>query len=355
MRPLAIEASVAFAAAFVLCGSAVRAHEIGTTRVSVLLQTDRTYDIEIVTDAAALAEKLEVSAGRPATPAAFADIFRRRLKVAFDGNEVQPTIGYVVSEPDPARSSRATIRLRGDIPRDAREFTWTYSWTFTSYSLTIRAAGAGPMVTEWLEGGETSTPFALALTAPSSGGLAAAWRYFALGFTHIVPHGLDHVLFVIGIFLLTGRGRAVLWQVSAFTIAHSITLGLSMYNVVAVSPALVEPLIALSIAYVAIENIFLSELKSWRVVLVFAFGLLHGMGFAGALKELALRPSEFLQALLAFNIGVEAGQLAVIGAAFGLVGLHFGSRDWYRRRVVVPASLLIACTAIYWTVQRITV
>ena len=161
------------------------------------------------------------------------------------------------------------------------------------------------------------------------------------------------MLFVLGIYLLSGRARSVLWQVSAFTVAHSITLGLSMYGVVAVSPRIVEPLIALSIAYVAIENIFLSELKSWRVVLVFAFGLLHGMGFAGALKELGLPRSEFVTALLTFNVGVEAGQLAVIGAAFLLVGWHWADRAWYRSRIVVPASALIACTAVYWTIARL--
>src|SRR5262249_14305703 len=157
---------------------------------------------------------------------------------------------------------------------------------------------------------------------PLADRFATAWRYLKLGFTHILPHGLDHMLFVLGIYLLSRRARSVLWQVSAFTVAHSITLGLSMYGVVSVSPRIVEPLIALSIAYVAIENIFLSELKPWRVALVFAFGLLHGLGFAGALKELGLPRSEFVSALLTFNAGVEAGQLAVIATAFGLVGWH---------------------------------
>ena len=186
----------------------------------------------------------------------------------------------------------------------------------------MRNAAAGNPATEWLEGGQTSAPFALTSPAPPVDRLGTAWRYLALGFTHIVPNGLDHMLFVLGIYLLSRRARSVLWQVSAFTVAHSITLGLSMYGVVAVSPRIVEPMIALSIAYVAIENIFLSELKSWRVALVFAFGLLHGMGFAGALKELGLPRSEFVTALLTFNVGVEAGQLAVIGAAFVLVGWH---------------------------------
>ena len=199
-----------------------------------------------------------------------------------------------------------------------------------------------------------SAPFALTSPAPPADRLGTAWRYLALGFTHIVPDGLDHMLFVLGIYLLSGRARSVLWQVSAFTVAHSITLGLSMYGIVSVSPRIVEPLIALSIAYVAIENIFLSELKSWRVALVFAFGLLHGMGFAGALKELGLPRSEFVTALLTFNVGVEAGQLAVIGAAFLLVGWHCANRAWYRRRIVVPASVLIACTAVYWTIERLS-
>src|SRR5207342_280783 len=114
--------------------------------------------------------------------------------------------------------------------------------------------------------------------------------------------------------------------------AHSITLGLSIFGLIAVPPSIVEPLIAVSIAYVAIENLFLRELRPWRIALVFAFGLLHGMGFAGALKELGLPPSEFLTALLTFNVGVEAGQLAVIGTAFLLIGWYSADRVWYRRR-----------------------
>jgi hypothetical protein len=161
------------------------------------------------------------------------------------------------------------------------------------------------------------------------------------------------MLFVLGIYLLTRRARSVLVQVSAFTIAHSITLALSMYGVISVSPRIVEPMIAISIAYVAIENILLSDLKSWRVALVFTFGLLHGMGFAGALKELGLPRSEFVTALLTFNVGVEVGQLSVIAIAFLLVGWHWADRSWYRARVVVPVSAMIAVTAVYWTVERL--
>lgn len=352
-----------FAAMVLLGGATVHAHEIGTTRVAAVFREGRTYDVEIVTDATALVEKLEVSAGRP-VPAGIAsdglesmltnsgERFRQRVKVAFDGSDVRPAIAFSLKPGTNGGSPAATIRLTGQIPNGARHFTWTYGWTFASYAITVRDGASANATTLWLEGGQSSSPFVLTAPAPPDR-LGTVWRYLRLGFTHILPNGFDHILFVLGIYLLSGRARTVLYQVSAFTVAHSITLGLSMYGLVAVSPRIVEPMIAVSIAYVAIENIFWSELKSWRVALVFSFGLLHGMGFAGALKELGLPRSEFVTALVTFNVGVEAAQLTVIGGAFLLVGWYCANRAWYRTRVVVPVSTLIASTAIYWTVQRL--
>lgn len=115
----------------------------------------------------------------------------------------------------------------------------------------------------------------------------------------------------------------------------------------------VEPMIALSIAYVAIENLITSELKPWRLALVFSFGLLHGMGFAGVLRDLGLPRSQFLTALLTFNVGVEAGQLSVIVLAFAGVAYWRSNQLTYRRLVIQPASILIALTGLYWTVQRV--
>jgi hydrogenase/urease accessory protein HupE len=340
-------------AAILLCSAVTHAHEIGTTQVSVMFQEEASYRIEIVTDAAALGEKLQAVSGQTWNEEAF----RRNVVLAFDGIAVEPEIDYSVSDVPsdiPGEiDSVATIRLRGTVPQNAHQFVWTYPWTFATYSLKVRGAGAETVTTEWLEGGQSSTPFSLVSPQSPLSRTDIAIRYLTLGFTHIVPHGLDHMLFVLGIFLLSRRLRQVLAQVTAFTIAHSITLALSIYGVVSVSPGIVEPLIAISIAYVAIENIFLSELRPWRLALVFAFGLLHGMGFAGVLKELGLPRSEFVTALISFNAGVEAGQLAVIGAAFVLVGWYCNSRHWYRRVVVIPASAVIACTAVYWTVERL--
>jgi hydrogenase/urease accessory protein HupE len=343
----------------------VGAHEIGTTRVVATFSSDRSYAIDVVTDAAALVEKLEASAGLQSSdrieadrlqPALvrFDDEFRQRVTIGFDAADVRPAVSYAVEKgSEPGSAAVAIIRLTGTMPSGARRFTWSYGWTFASYALTIRRDGAAEPATEWLEGGQASAPFALMTAASRTTRVAIAMRYLALGFTHILPKGLDHMLFVLGIYLLSGRARSVLAQVSAFTIAHSITLALSLYGVISVPPRVVEPMIALSIVYVAVENIFRSELRSWRVALVFAFGLLHGMGFAGALRELGLPRSEFVTALVTFNVGVEAGQLAVIAAAFLAVGWQCSHRAWYRARVVVPASTLIACVAVYWTIERL--
>jgi hydrogenase/urease accessory protein HupE len=245
----------------------------------------------------------------------------------------------------------ATIHLKGQTPAGAKEFTWRYGWTFATYSFTRQHSG-GPAQTDWLEGSDVSKPFPLSATAAGESRLVTAWRYVVLGFTHILPFGLDHLLFILGLYLLNSRLSAVLWQASAFTLAHSLTLGLSLYGVVEVSPAIVEPLIALSIAYIAVENILRTELKKWRIALIFGFGLLHGLGFAGALREVGMPPGDFALALVTFNLGVEAGQFAVILAAFALVGWRFADRVWYRARIAVPASAAIACMAVYWTLER---
>ncbi|MDH5711559.1 MAG: HupE/UreJ family protein, partial [Gammaproteobacteria bacterium] len=172
-------------------------------------------------------------------------------------------------------------------------------------------------------------------------------------FAHIVPKGTDHLLFILGIFLLSLHMRPLLWQVTMFTLAHTITLGLSMNGIIALPANIVEPLIALSIAYIGVENIFAHSLHRSRLVLVFAFGLLHGLGFAGVLSDFGMPDDDFAIALISFNVGVELAQLAIIATAFALLGYWFRHKNWYRSRVIVPASALIAVTGLIWTIQRI--
>ncbi|MGN6402389.1 MAG: HupE/UreJ family protein [Flavisolibacter sp.] len=178
------------------------------------------------------------------------------------------------------------------------------------------------------------------------------WFYLKLGIAHIVPSGIDHILFVVALCLLNTKLRTILWQATAFTVAHSITLALSMKGVVTLPADIVEPLIALSIVFVAVENILISELKVWRILIVFMFGLIHGLGFAAALNEIGLPRNKFFTSIISFNAGVEIGQIMVILSVFLLLIFPLGKKPWYKKRVVYPISMLIALIAAYWTVQR---
>jgi len=177
-------------------------------------------------------------------------------------------------------------------------------------------------------------------------------EYIYQGFVHILPQGLDHILFVLALFLLATKTTTLLWQVSAFTLAHTITLALGIFGVINLSSSIVEPLIALSIAFVAIENIFQQKLTKWRLPIIFAFGLLHGLGFASVLAEVGLPESEYISSLLSFNLGVELGQLTVIALAL-LVTRWCSKKPWYRLYVVIPASAIISGIALYWFYERI--
>lgn len=182
------------------------------------------------------------------------------------------------------------------------------------------------------------------------------WRtaglYIKLGFEHILPRGLDHILFVLALFLASTRLKPLLIQISVFTVAHTITLGVAAAGWVKAPGAIVEPLIAVSIAFVAVENLIARDMTPWRPFVVFGFGLFHGLGFASVLLDLGLPDDQFLTALVGFNVGVELGQISVVLAAWFLLRRWF-THPRYRRRVVLPASFLIAVTGTWWAIQRI--
>lgn len=171
------------------------------------------------------------------------------------------------------------------------------------------------------------------------------------GFQHIIPKGLDHILFILGLFLLQPKIRPLLAQSTAFTIAHSITLGMVVAGWFTVPSSIVEPAIALSIAYVGLENMWVKELKPWRVWLIFSLGLLHGMGFASVMKDLDIPEGSIFTPLLGFNIGVECGQLAVLLGAFIVTGALLKRPIFARIRWV--GSLLIGLMGLYWTIERL--
>ncbi|MEL7108823.1 MAG: HupE/UreJ family protein [Pseudomonadota bacterium] len=185
--------------------------------------------------------------------------------------------------------------------------------------------------------------------------LETFWLYVEIGVRHILPGGLDHILFVLAIFFSTLRWRPLLLQISAFTVAHTITLGLVASGVFAPPAAIVEPLIALTIAFVAIENLIFKDMTRWRPLIVFAFGLIHGMGFAGFFGSLGLPAGQFWSALIGFNIGVEIGQLSVIFVMSLLVWplRRAVSVDHYRRLIVWLACGIIGTIGLYWALERV--
>ena len=284
----------------------------------------------------------------------FAPHYLNQLEIEFDDRKAKLSYLHIDVPPkgdvDLARKSR--IHISGSFARNAVSFRWSYPEKFGSVVLKLRFSGNKEIKSFWLKAGAAPLNFGLDQELTGKSRLQTGIDYIVLGFTHIVPKGLDHILFVVGIFLLSLKLAPILWQITAFTIAHTITLALTIYGYISLSPSIVEPLIALSIVYVGLENVFTNRLKPWRVLVVFIFGLLHGMGFAGVLTEIGLPRSEFVTALLTFNVGVELGQLAVIGVALLLVG-WFRHQVWYRPRVVIPVSLIIALVGLYWSVDRV--
>lgn len=176
-------------------------------------------------------------------------------------------------------------------------------------------------------------------------------EYFKLGVEHIII-GTDHLVFLLGLVLVGGRLRSLVAVITAFTLGHSVSLALATLNVWTPSGTLVEPAIALSIAYVGVENFFAKDAAGrWKITL--PFGFIHGFGFAGVLADLGLPADAVVPALLLFNLGVEAGQLMVLAVLLPVL-LWLGRQGWYQRgRGVWWISGAIVAAGLYWFVERV--
>ncbi len=251
----------------------------------------------------------------------------------------------------------STLLLSGTLPQNATAIRLNYPSRFSDYAVRVRQVDLDAekwhwSSWEWIKSDRASQAFSLTEIYAQKTKFQTMGEFIPLGFLHILPRGLDHILFILGLFLFSQRLKPLLWQITMFTLAHTLTLGLATAGYIELSPRIVEPLIALSIAYVGFENIFAKSLHKHRLVLVFAFGLLHGLGFAAVLTEFDLPRDAFITALLSFNLGVEFGQLAILLSAWLVLSWAMNSAH-YRRWVIIPGSLLIGITGLVWTIERL--
>jgi hydrogenase/urease accessory protein HupE len=291
--------------------------------------------------------------------------FRQRMldaiELRFDGLRAEAQISNIdIPVPGYTKVPRISlVVLEGDIPPQTRELTWYYPAAFGDNAVRVRQVDRANeqwhwSPHQWIRDDRTSEPFSLTEVFRTPTFLGVFTEYTGAGFDHIIPSGLDHILFVLGLYLFSVRLRPLLWQVTMFTIAHSITLAMAMTGLISLPARVVEPLIALSIAYVGMENVWHRRLHRSRLVLVFGFGLLHGLGFASMLAQFGMPEKAFATALISFNIGVEGGQLAVIGLAWLALGLWFGKQPYYRQLIVIPGSLAITGIGLYWAWERLS-
>jgi hypothetical protein len=178
-------------------------------------------------------------------------------------------------------------------------------------------------------------------------------EYLQQGFLHVFPLGFDHILFITSLFFLAPNLKSLVIQSSVFTLAHCLTLFLNSCYIIISNSNYIEPLIALSIVFTSLENIFKKDVSKWRLFTIFCFGLIHGMGFANALHDLGISENHFTESLICFNVGVEIAQLFILVLLYFGIAFFFKNKIWYKQRIVYPISSIIACIAMYWFVQRI--
>ena len=229
---------------------------------------------------------------------------------------------------------------------------FSFQWSKAYGDIVLRGPGSENGFTQYLQAGIESSDITID-EQPEYKFSKVFFEYIPVGFTHIIPKGLDHILFVVGIFFLSTKLSALFWQITFFTLAHSVTLAMASLGIVKISPSIVEPLIAASIVYVAVENFYSKTLNLRRSIIVFCFGLLHGLGFASVLVEFGLPVQQFVPALVGFNIGVELGQISIVLILFGLIGYWFNTKNWYRKLITLPISSVVGLIGLYWFFERV--
>ena len=260
----------------------------------------------------------------------------------------------VADEDDLSLSRDTKLRLRSSFPKAGEAIA--IQWQPAMGALLIRQMGTGgdPEYSDYLPNGGESQAFMLSDAQPVPLG-SVIGKYIHSGIIHIVPAGLDHILFVVGLLAYGLSARGLIFQISLFTVAHTITLAAASLGWINISGSIVEPLIALSIAWIGVENMIRTSgrVAITRSSVVFVFGLLHGLGFASVLADFGLPQSAYIVGLLSFNLGVEIGQLIIVVPIFLMLRALKLTDRRFRRGFQIPVSTIISAIGLFWFVERV--
>lgn len=374
---------------FVMAAPQARAHEIDPAISDISVSSD-TVTIDIQLSLESILSEMNLASITETTLAPEAEIYdeyramrpdalrialeefwprmAQRIVIDVDGERIVPElVGVSIPEVGDFELARtSTINLTADLPEG--DAPVRFGWAALYGDLVVRQMGGGEdAYTAFLSDGDLSEPLSR-IEIRTEGAGAVFLRYIPVGFEHIVPLGIDHILFVLGLFFFSLHLRPILFQVTSFTLAHTLTLALASLGIVTIPASIVEPLIAASIVYVGVENIRGHTNVKARTALVFAFGLLHGLGFASVLGDFGITASHFVAALIGFNLGVEFGQLAVIMTALVLILIAARLAGFaplpeeetpvrqtqvMYRSVSIVGSVLISLIGAYWTIERV--
>lgn len=358
MRLLSALRSLASLAAGSLAALAAFAHDPGLSTLDVTLQADGSLvaTLELDADDAAAAGIAGHSAAAPSgTPLITLSLDGTPVPLGTGRVETQAdgdvTVTFRAGEGRAGRSLKVHSSLPGSLPRGHRQYLRVHGDGSLLGETLLSSARAGaefPLQPGQAGAAPSTEHHASGSALPSTFG-----SFVLLGIEHLVT-GYDHLLFLGALLLAASSFRQVAALVTVFTLAHSLTLGLSVVGGWSAPPEIVEPVIAASVAAVGIENLLLKRPPSWRLLLVGAFGLVHGLGFAGALSEAGIGSGAAAAIpLLGFNLGLEAAQIAIAAAVTPLLAvLRAGAGD-ARTRLTRWGSAAIAAAGSFWCLERL--
>lgn len=372
---------LALAAALLLAPSVSQAHKVSAVSVVAEFNTQaKTFKVELAMDVDPTGDPA-VDDQIPPEEAA-RSFATDSLQVYFDDTpmKLEPSIRMVTTTDanTPVELTRKAVigTLTGTIPDGAINFLLHVNEnTEAAVVMVTNKDGKPARRLQVLYPGEFSNPVSLAPviqgdpfppkeaaapTAPAAAtpptaeaeATASFGQWVARGFTAILPHGVDYWAFILALFLLSLRSRPLGWQVGAYTVAHSIALSLGAFRLVELPAALVMPVVAISAAYPAIENLFVKDLKPWRPPLVALFGLFHGFALAQVLWSHQPATVGLPATVAGFHLGIELAQFALLILA-SLVAVALSSRPWFRHTIALPLCVLLAGIALFRFIDRL--